>query len=173
MVCFLLNTLVCNLLFLIYIMVSRNDLLSFDNLYQNLFDECFVFNSFKSFSKSVLLSVDIKNISSINLRYINENALKNGYTGFLSRWSINMFVYEGAKIVPMVQSFICKQFLQLKIKLFNVSINAKNVVTTFVEAVCLQCFSKYILTDLIPSAFGILVYNEKQGISCLEQSQFG
>ena len=89
-------------------MVSRNDLLSFDNLYQNLFDECFVFNSFKSFSKSVLLSVDIKNISSINLRYINENALKNGYTGFLSRWSINMFVYEGAKIVPMVQSFICK-----------------------------------------------------------------
>ena len=59
-------------------------------------------------SKSVLLSVDIKNISSINLRYINENALKNGYTGFLSRWSINMFVYEGAKIVPIVQSFICK-----------------------------------------------------------------
>ena len=47
----------------------------------------------------------------------------------------------------------------MKIKLFSVSINAKNVVITFVEAVRLEYFSKDVLTDLIPSAFGILVYN--------------
>ena len=71
-----------------------------------------------------------------------------------------MFAYEGAQIVPIVQPFICKQFLQLKIKLSSVSINAKNVVITFVEAVRLEYFSEDILTDFIPSEFGILVYND-------------
>ena len=47
----------------------------------------------------------------------------------------------------------------MKIKLFNDSINAKNVVITFVEAIRLEYFSENVLTDLIPSAFGILVYN--------------
>ena len=70
-----------------------------------------------------------------------------------------MFAYEGAQIAPMAQPFICKQYLQMKIK-FNVSINAKNVVITFVEAVRLEYFSKDILTDFIPSEFGILVYND-------------
>ena len=40
------------------------------------------------------------------------------------------------------------------------SINAKNVVITFVEAVHLEYFSKDVLTDLIPSAFGIDVYSD-------------
>ena len=44
--------------------------------------------------------------------------------------------------------------------MFSVSINAKNIVITFVKAVCLKYFSKDFLTDLIPSAFGILVYND-------------
>ena len=43
---------------------------------------------------------------------------------------------------------------------FSVSINAKNVVITFVEAVRLEYFSKDVLTDFIPSALGILVYND-------------
>ena len=47
----------------------------------------------------------------------------------------------------------------MKIKLFSVSINAKNVVSTFVEEICLEYFSEDLLVDLIPSAFGILVYN--------------
>ena len=71
-----------------------------------------------------------------------------------------MFAYEGAQIVPMAQPFICKEFLESKIKLFGASINAKNVVITFVEAVRLEYFSKNVLTDLIPSEFGILVYND-------------
>ena len=48
----------------------------------------------------------------------------------------------------------------MKIKLFSISINTKNVVITFVEAVCLGYFSKYVLTDLIPSSLVILVYND-------------
>ena len=49
----------------------------------------------------------------------------------------------------------------MKIKLFSVSTSAKNVVITFVEAVVhVEYFSKDVLTDLIPSAFGILVYND-------------
>ena len=48
----------------------------------------------------------------------------------------------------------------MKIKLFCVGINAKKVVITFVEAVRLEYFSKDVLTDLIPSAFIILLYND-------------
>ena len=45
-------------------------------------------------------------------------------------------------------------------KLFSVSINSKNLVITFVEAVCLEYFSNDVLTDLISAALGILVYND-------------
>ena len=104
--------------------------------------------------------VHIENVSSINLRYISKNVLINGYINFLLKWSMEILAYEGAQIIPMARPFICKQFLQLKIKLFSVSINAKNVVITFVEAVYLEYFSKDVLTDLIPSAFKILVFND-------------
>ena len=57
---FFLNILVCNLLFLIYISVSRNEILSFDISYSNLIDGCFVFNLFKTFSASVLQPFHIK-----------------------------------------------------------------------------------------------------------------
>ena len=60
---FLLNTLECNLLFLMNISVSRNEIFSFDISYSNLVDGCFVFNLLKNFSISVLLPVNIKNIS--------------------------------------------------------------------------------------------------------------
>ena len=62
----------------------------------------------KNFSRSILLPVHIKNISSINVRYISENVLINGYINFLSKWSIKMFAYARAQIVPTVQPFICK-----------------------------------------------------------------
>ena len=77
-------------------------------------------------------------MSSINQRYISENVLINGYMNFLSKWSIKMFAFEGAQIVPMPQLFIFKLILQLKIKLRSVSIKAKNVVITFVEALRLE-----------------------------------
>ena len=67
---FFLNILVYTFLFLIIISVSRNKTLSFDISYSNLIDGCFVFYSLKNFSRHVLLSVHIKNILAINLRYI-------------------------------------------------------------------------------------------------------
>ena len=48
-----------------YISVFRNEILSFDISYSNLIDGCFAFNSYKSFSRSVLLPVHIKNVLSI------------------------------------------------------------------------------------------------------------
>ena len=60
------------------------------------------------YSMGVLCLTRLKNMSSINLRYISENVLINGYNNLLSKWSIKMFAYEGAQIVPMVQPFICK-----------------------------------------------------------------
>ena len=57
-------------MFLIYISVSRNEVISFDISYSNLIYGCFVFNSFKKFSRSVLPPVHIKNISSINKIHI-------------------------------------------------------------------------------------------------------
>ena len=59
---FFLNVLACNLLFLICISESRNGNLSFKISYSNLIEGCFVFNSFKKFSRSVLLPVHIKSI---------------------------------------------------------------------------------------------------------------
>ena len=92
--------------------------------------------------------------------YINvENVLINGYMNFLLKRSIMMFAYEWAQIVPMAQLFVYKQFLLLKIKLFSVGIKAKNVIT-FVKVIRLEYFPKNSSTDLIPSGFGILVYND-------------
>ena len=64
--------------------------------YSNLIDGCLLFNSFKNFLRSVLLPVHMKNILSINLRYISENVLINGYMDFLLKWSmicINLCTY--------------------------------------------------------------------------------
>lgn len=78
----------------------------------------------------------------------------------LSEWVIKIHAYESAQFVSMTQPFICQQFLQLKVELFNVSINAKKVVIIFVGAVHLEYFSKDDLTDLIPSSFGMLMHND-------------
>ena len=111
-----------------------------------------------SIKSTLLLFLLILNF--LDLRNKSETVLIMGYMNFLSQWYIKMFAFDGVQIVPMVQPFFCKQFLQLKIKLLNVSIKARNVVVTFVEAVHLEQFSKDVLTDLIPSTFGMLVYKE-------------
>ena len=98
------------LLLLMYISISRSQILSFDISYSNLIDVCFVFNLFKRFSRSVLLSAHIKNIPSINLRYISENVLINEYLNFLSKWSMKIFVCEGANIVPMTSLLFASSF---------------------------------------------------------------
>ena len=50
-----------------YTSISRNVMLVFDIRYSNLMDSCFVLTSFKNSMRSLLLPVDIKNTSSINL----------------------------------------------------------------------------------------------------------
>ena len=58
----------------------------------------------------------------------------------------------------MEQPFISKLLLQLNAKLFNVKINDIKIVITFVATVLLGKFSKDVLTALILSELGILVY---------------
>ena len=63
---------------------------------------------------------------------------------------MKMLVCAGAQIVSITQPFICKQFLQLNLKLFNVKINDRKVAIAFVATVLLGKFSKDVLTALIP-----------------------
>ena len=65
-----------------YASVFKNVMHVFDIWYSNLMDSCFVLSLFKNFIKSLLLPVYIKNMSSINLRQINENHLINRYISF-------------------------------------------------------------------------------------------
>ena len=73
---------------------------------------------------------------------------------------MKMLAYPNAQIVPMAQTFICKLFLQLNTRLFNVRINDRKVVITFVATVLQGKFSQDVLTALIPSELGILVYKD-------------
>ena len=62
-----------------------------------------------------------------------------------------MLAFGGAQIVPMAQPSICKHFLQLNTKLFDVKINDRKAVITFVATVLLGKFSGDILAVLISS----------------------
>ena len=57
----------------------------------------------------------------------------------------------------MALPFICKYFLKLNTKLFNVKINNRKIVITFVATFLLGKFSKNVLTTLIPLELEILV----------------
>ena len=81
-----------NLLFQRYILVSRNGIFSTDISYLNVIDGGFVFNLFRKFSRSVLLSVHIRYMFSINLRYISETVLIMGYMNFLSELHGTQFI---------------------------------------------------------------------------------
>ena len=71
---------------------------------------------------------------------------------------MNILAYAGAQIVRMAQRFICKSILEWNTKMFNVQINDRKVVITFVAPILLAKFSKDILTLLIPTESGILTY---------------
>ena len=88
------------LLFLIYKSVSRKKILVFEILYSNLVESCFVFNLSKFLISCSLLPVHIKNISPMNLKYINESPCKN-----------KIFKYvETSKRRVLVNSFVTSQF---------------------------------------------------------------
>ena len=73
---------------------------------------------------------------------------------------MNILAYAGAQIVRMAQRFICKSILEWNTKMFNVQINDRKVVITFVAPILLAKFSKDILTLLIPTESGILTYKD-------------
>ena len=53
-----------------------------------------------------------------------------------------------------------KYFMELKAKLFKISIKCKNVMTTFLATVLLGWLSWPSLTAFIPSLFGMFVYSD-------------
>ena len=67
---------------------------------------------------------------------------------------------DSAQMVPIAEPFVCRYFIELNIKLFNVRMRAKNVVITFAVTVCFGWSSRDFLTAFIPSAFGILVVSD-------------
>ena len=86
--------------------MSRKEVLSFDISHLNLIDGCFGLDLFEKFFRSVLLTVHIKNILSINLSYVSKNVLLSGYMNFPSKCSVKMFSSEGAQIVPITNPII-------------------------------------------------------------------
>ena len=73
---------------------------------------------------------------------------------------MEVLAYACVQIVPMARNITCKEFLQLITKLLNVKVNTMKVVTSLVVTVLLGKFPKDVLTTLIPSEFGILVYKD-------------
>ena len=68
---------------------------------------------------------------------------------------MKMFAYDGAHFVPMPHRFICKEFVQLNIKLFNVNINFRKLIITLVGR--FFRFGVVSMALLIPSLLGRLV----------------
>ena len=70
---------------------------------------------------------------------------------------MKMFAYVGADFVPIAHPFICKKFVQLNIKLFNVNINFIKLITFAGR------FFRFsgVSTALTPSLLGILVQSER------------
>ena len=65
---------------------------------------------------------------------------------------------DSAQMVPIAQPFVCRYFIELNIKLFNVRMRAKNVVITFVATARFGCLSIYFFTAFV--SFGMLVYKD-------------
>ena len=67
---------------------------------------------------------------------------------------MKMFTYDGTHFVPMPHCFICKEFVQLNIKFFNVNINFRKLIITLVGR-----FFRFgvVSMALIPSLLGTLV----------------
>ena len=69
-----------------------------------------------------------------------------------------MLTYYSMQSFRIVQPFICKLFLQLNTKSFNVKINNRKVVSTSVAIAVLGKLAIDVLTALITSEFGVLLY---------------
>ena len=120
----------------------------------------FSFKLFKQFVNCSLVPVHMKNISSMNRKYINESPWRKKYIYFFSKWFMKMkiFVWDGSNIALIAQSFIWEKRLQLSTKLFK-SWN-KGCCYYFCCHIVPDVFLKNYFTTFIPSAFGILLYKD-------------
>ena len=77
--------------------------------------------------------VHMKYMPSIYLRYNCTFCLISGKMCVSSNIAMKMCSYVGARFVPIAHPFVCKKFVQLNIKFFNVNINFRKLIITFVE----------------------------------------
>ena len=87
----------------------------------------------KFFSRSVLLPVKIKNISSINLRHVRENVLINGYMNFLSNFRIFRILTFESTCLPTCFCTYLPTFLLACLSIGSYIISAA------VNYICLIC----------------------------------
>ena len=111
----------------------------------------FLFKSLNNWSSTFFVLVQIKNISLMYLKYVNDFPSINEYMCFHSKYSMNIF----AQVVP-IATLVCRKFLELNIKLFKVRMRAKKVVIIFVAIAFFVKFSWDIFIAFIPSELGML-----------------
>ena len=72
----------------------------------------------------------------------------NAYMYFHSKWSMKIFSWDGAQVVPITQLLVCKNFFELNIKLFKVGMGAKKVGISFVAIITSVDITKWLFRTL-------------------------
>ena len=72
----------------------------------------------------------------------------NAYMHFHSKWSMKIFSWDGAQVVPITQLLVCRNFFELNIKLFKVGMRAKKVGISFVAIISSADFTKWLFRTL-------------------------
>ena len=72
----------------------------------------------------------------------------NAYMYFHSKWSMKIFSWDSAQVVPITQLLVCRNFFELNIKLFKVGMRAKKVGISFVAIITSVDFTKWLFRTL-------------------------
>ena len=72
----------------------------------------------------------------------------NAYMYFHSKWSMKIFSWDGAQVVPITQPLVCRNFFELNIKLFKVGMRAQKVGISFVAIITSVDFTKWLFRTL-------------------------
>ena len=72
----------------------------------------------------------------------------NAYMYFHSKWSMKIFSWDDAQVVPITQFLVCRNFFELNIKLFKVGMRAKKVGISFVAIITSVDFTKWLFRTL-------------------------
>ena len=72
----------------------------------------------------------------------------NAYMYFHSKWSMKIFSWDGAQVVPITQLLVCRNFFELNIKLFKFRMRAQKVGISFVAIITSVDFTKWLFRTL-------------------------